>query len=120
MKKVDIKKPIEKTTSITNNRNILNYIVEYDKEKLKKQEYHKLLTGDLREVLKEKFGEHTATFKGEFNFKIWFFEHDNNVYQILSAKDYGTSLEIDLSYGDTLKNTKTIISFLDELIKELF
>lgn len=62
------------------------------------------------------------TYKGEFNFKIWTLKFNNLTYNIFTAKNKGTSIEInDVDHEDIRlgKYDKEIIEFLTELQKEI-
>lgn len=113
--KVDTKK-INNSTSITNNRFILDWMVTNQTECYITKK--KTLSSDLLIELDREFGKHNKSMRLEFLTKIWVLEYKGHTFNVFSAKKKGTTIEIcncsfaDIFMGD---HNTIIIEFLTEL-----
>lgn len=116
---------------IINDQKILNTMVDYPLEynnylvkkynEKDKYRFVSMLSSSNLEEYKKLFGKHSENFKGEFYFKVWKIKFRGILIVILSAKNYGSTIEIDYEYAN-LKNEKTvddIIIFLKALTQKL-
>lgn len=70
--------------------------------------------------LENKFGKHHLRKRFEFLTKIWFLDYNNITFVVFTAKNKGTTIEINNVTYDDVRNGKyddTIVSFIDELYK---
>jgi len=106
------------SVSITNSREILNYMVNIQTHAF--QDNKLTLTSNLIEPLTKIFGTQNKTIRSEFMLKFWILKFKDLTFNVYTAKNRGTSYEVcDYSYEDVRngKIDKKIIEFLEELYK---
>jgi len=106
------------SVSITNSREILNYMVNIQTHAF--QDNKLTLTSNLIEPLTKIFGTQNKTIRSEFMLKLWILKFKDLTFNVYTAKNRGTSYEVcDYSYEDVRngKIDKKIIEFLEELYK---
>ena len=106
------------SVSITNSREILNYMVNIQTHAF--QDNKLTLTSNLIEPLTKNFGTQNKTIRSEFMLKFWILKFKDLTFNVYTAKNRGTSYEVcDYSYEDVRngKIDKKIIEFLEELYK---
>ena len=106
------------SVSITNSREILNYMVNIQTHAFKDNKL--TLTSNLIEPLTKIFGTQNKTIRSEFMLKLWILKFEDLTFNVYTAKNRGTSYEVcDYSYEDVRngKIDKKIIEFLEELYK---
>lgn len=102
------------TSNVLNNPDVSKWLGNNQMESFENNRI--ALLGDLSKQMNALFGKHNAVFKGEYNLKIWHLNHDGEFFVVNTGKGYGTSYEIVLKDGETIKKkTKEIIGFLSEL-----
>jgi len=121
MSKIEIVKVFEvlKSIKVENNRNILNWFVDVQ-QLMAIKSGGKLLTNDLREELTTLFGKRIKTIQLENRTSIWILKYDDLTFNIYSAKNRGTDIEICNVEYDQVNDKKLenkIINFLTELNK---
>lgn len=107
---------LENSIPVTNNPNILKWLVDCQTNSYRNN--HKNLSQNLLEELEEIFGSSNKSLRLEFMTKVWILEYNGLIFNVFTAKDKGTSVEIcGYDYDDirTGTNEKEIISFLEEL-----
>lgn len=114
--KVVSDKKIERSIPVTNNRNVLNWIV--DCQTNSNLNGQKSLSDNLLKELEDLFGSPNKSFRFEFKTKVWVLEYDDNHFNIFTSKGKGTSIEIcGYNYDDINESIreKEIIEFIEEL-----
>ena len=104
------------SVSITNSREILNYMVNIQTHAF--QDNKLTLTSNLIEPLTKIFGTQNKTIRSEFMLKLWILKFKDLTFNVYTAKNRGTSYEVcDYSYEDVRegKIDKKIIEFLEKL-----
>lgn len=103
-------------TRIDCNRTVLQFMVD------NMFKFEKGLSAYLFDELTAKYGKHTDTLKGEFIHKIWTLKFKDLIFNVFTAKQKGTSIEMvgkdydDVAYG---RYNTDVIEFLTELQKEI-
>lgn len=107
------KKDINKnSTVITNSSAVMDYTVNVLQIKAFENN-EKPITQSCISELTEHFGKHNTTFKGsEYNTKVWIVEYADLIFEIFTAKGFGTQVVVDLTldevqsgkYDDLLKS----------------
>jgi hypothetical protein len=114
IKKVE-KLILPSTSPISNNPNILKYLV--DNQLLSYRENKKNLSRNMIEELTIVFGKHNKCLRLVFMTKIWILEYKGFNFFVYTAKNKGTTIELQENYDDIRngKHEDIIIEFLDQL-----
>lgn len=113
-------KDIDKSIPITNDNNILSWLCNSQINDYKNN--RKSLMSDLRNQLKTTFGKQNKTSIFEYRTWVWKLSYDGLTYNIFSAPNKGTSIELcSESYEDLRlgKYTIQIEKFLEQLSKTI-
>ena len=108
--KLDGKYSLSGLIPVENYNKVLNFICDDIHKSIR-------LTSYLKDVLTKLFGKYNQTYKGEFFYYIWVLKFGDDVFQICTAKDKGTSINILGKLTDN--KTNICIEFLtkfDEII----
>lgn len=108
----------EDTVPITNNSNILKWLINCQKKSFECSQ--KNLSKNLLVELKNLFGNHNKSLELESMTKIWTLRYNDLIFNIFTANGLGTSIEIYGYTFDEIRNgvkEKEIIEFLEELHK---
>lgn len=116
--KVNTKIILEKSIPIENNPNILKWLVNLQTNSYKNKQ--KNLSQSLLNELSHLFGNCNKSLRLEFITKVWVLKYNNLIFNVFTAKNKGTSIEIiDYKHEEIRTGTKVneIIEFLEELHK---
>lgn len=110
-------KHLEKSFPISNNFVILEYINKIEMRSYENKE--KSILQDLREILLEIFGQPNKRMISEFLYNVYILEYKDLVFNVFTAKDYGTGIEVCLPLDVVRSGIKNdiIIEFLEKLHK---
>jgi|WetSurMetagenome_2_1015567.scaffolds.fasta_scaffold988851_1 hypothetical protein len=100
------------TVSINNNINFLGWVAKNFQRK-------SILWQDNRETFAAIFGKPHWHYRNEFYFHVWSIDFEGESYLLLTAKNYGTCIEMVGSLHSIGKKTKTIIAFAKHLVEKL-
>jgi len=105
---------------ITCSRGVLTWVIETHQMDCFRNNKPSLMS-DLRKELTNTFGEQVKTITGEFRNKLWVLEHNGLVYNVFSASNKGTSIEVCKTFEEIRSGVHDthIIGFLMELHKKL-
>jgi len=110
-------KKIESSIPTSNNRKILNWMVDNITYSYKNNMTS--LSCNMVDELTAIYGKQNKTVTYEYRTKIWVLQYGDLTFNIYTAKKRGTSIEIcDFTYDDIIsKRTDDIINFLETLHK---